>query len=66
MALSSSLELYVEVAGCPPMITRGTIVGDTEGVERVEEAGDDESSSDGDRSAAEGGKFVLVEDGDEV
>lgn len=43
---SLSLELHRDVAGCPPMITRGTIVGETEGVERVDEAGDELSSSD--------------------
>ena len=56
----------MEVAGWPPMITRGTIVGETEGVERVEEAGDTESSSDGGRSAAVGGNvgWVIGDDGE--
>jgi len=45
------------------MITRGTIVGEEEGVERVEEAGDAVSSSDDDRSSTEGGNG---EDGEEV
>ena len=56
----------MEVAGCPPMITRGTIVGETEGVERVEEAGDTMSSSDSDRSGVEGDNAGLAVDGDEV
>lgn len=63
---SFSYESSVEVAGCPPMITRGTIVGETEGVERVEEAGDTMSSSDSDRSGVEGDNAGLAVDGDEV
>lgn len=41
------------VAGCPLMITCGTMVGEPEGVEIVEEAGDAASSTDGDRTAVE-------------
>lgn len=49
------------------MITRGAIVGETEGVERVEEAGDAVSSSDDDRSVAKRGKSeFVVEDGDDL
>lgn len=46
------------------MITRGAIVGETEGVERVEEAGDPVSSSDSDRIAVEDGNsgFVIEDD----
>lgn len=47
------------------MITRGTIVGEAEGVERVEEAGDTLSSSNGACSAAVDGnaEFVIEDDG---
>jgi len=43
------------------MIARGSIVGELQGVERVEEAGDAVSSSDDNRISAE-----LIEDGDGV
>lgn len=57
----------MEVAGCPPMMTRGAIVGEAEGVVRVEEAGDTLSSSSGARNAAVGGNAGLViEDDGEV
>ena len=42
------------------MIRRGAIVGETEGVERVEEAGDVESSSDDDRNVVDDGNSGLV------
>ena len=49
---------------CPAMITRGTIVGEAAGVERVEEAGEAVSSSDSDRNVVEGenGGLVIEED----
>ena len=53
--------------GCPPVITHETIVGEAEGVGRVEEAGDRVSSSNDDRSSDEGGNGeLLIEDGDDV
>jgi hypothetical protein len=69
MASSSSfsLELSMGVIGCPAMNTRGTIVGETEGVERVEEAGDSVSSSDCGRNAAEGDDVGLgIEEDDDA
>jgi hypothetical protein len=49
------------------MMTRGAIVGEAEGVVRVEEAGDTLSSSSGARNAAVGGNAGLViEDDGEV
>ena len=47
------------------MIRRGEIVGETEGVERVEEAGDVESSSGDDRNRVDDGNSgFVIEDGD--
>ena len=54
------------MAGCPPTITRGVIVGEPDGVERFEEVGDVESSSGGDRDVADGGSFgCVIKDGGE-
>lgn len=54
----------MNVAGCPLIITRGAIVGETEGVESVEEVGDPVSPSDGGRITAEDGnsEFVIKDD----
>ena len=47
------------------MIRRGEIVGETVGVERVEEAGDGESSPDDGRNGVDDGNSgFIIEDGD--
>jgi len=65
MAISSSIEPYTEPVAGSPMITRGAIVGEPQGVESVEEAGDVSSSADN-CTAAEGGSNLLAQGGDEV
>lgn len=66
MASSPPPALSHWVAGCPSIMMRGVIVGETAGVERVEEAGDVESSSDDGCDVANGGNSrPLSWDGDE-
>lgn len=47
-------ELSVEDAGRPSVLTRGIIIGETKGVERVSKADNKSSSSDSGRRVVEG------------
>lgn len=55
------------MAGCPPIITQGVIVGEADGVERLDEAGDVLSSCNGTRRFPEcDSSGFVIEDGNEL